>query len=94
MISRSRLVATLASVLLLASCGDDSGWEMKLTNTAFPYGNQRTAGSGVMYVRAKLLPEKTLTLEKVEHDMTPKAAPAAAPETNPAEKKLEKSLRK
>ncbi|MCD8566749.1 MAG: hypothetical protein LRY36_02365 [Alphaproteobacteria bacterium] len=91
MISRTRLVTALASLLLLASCGEDSGWEMKLTNTAFPYGNQRTAGSGVMYVRAQMLPEKTLSLETVQHDMTPEAAPVSAA---PVEKKLEKALQK
>jgi hypothetical protein len=81
----------LTSTLLLASC-DGEGWEMQLTNTAFPYGNQRTAGSGVMYVRAKLLPEKTLSLEKAQHDMSPQ--PMAEPAQPAVENKLEKALRK
>ncbi|MGB4057226.1 MAG: hypothetical protein WBK77_04000 [Alphaproteobacteria bacterium] len=50
----------LASPILLAACGD--GWEMVRT-TDFPYGNLRTAGTGVAYVRAKMLPEKELKIE-------------------------------
>lgn len=91
---RARILMILAAPLILASCGEDSGWEMQLTNTVFPYGNQRTAGSGVMYVRAKLLPEKTLSLEKVERDMTPTPAPQATGVMNSVEHKLEKALQK
>lgn len=76
----------------LSACGEGSGWEMQLTNTAFPYGNQRTAGSGVMYVRAKLLPEKALSLENVQRDMAPQPTPAPAPHA--VEQKLEKALQK
>lgn len=57
----SRVFLFLSSLLLLSACGE--GWEMKLDNAVFPYGNSRTAGSGVVYVRAKLLPEKALNLE-------------------------------
>ena len=45
---------------LLMGCGD--GWEVVRTTDVFPYGNQRTAGSGVMYVRAKMMPKKDLKL--------------------------------
>lgn len=91
---RARVLILLAAPLLLTACGEDSGWEMQLTNTVFPYGNQRTAGSGVMYVRAKMLPEKTLSLETVKRDMTPTPAPKAAEVLNNVEQKLEKALAK
>ncbi len=54
-------VSILASALLLTACGD--GWEVQKTDAYFPYANKRTAGSGVAYVRAKLLPEKELKVE-------------------------------
>lgn len=47
--------------LLLTACGD--GWEAHRTTEIFPYGNARTAGSGVVYVRAKMMPEKELVVE-------------------------------
>ena len=59
-------------LLSLTACGE--GWEKQLTNTAFPYGNARTAGSGIAYVRAKMLPEKDVKLfpvsEKVKETVT------------------------
>lgn len=58
--SSSRLLL-LSIPLLLTACGE--GWEAKLVDQSFPYGNDRTAGSGVVYVRAKLLPEKALNLD-------------------------------
>lgn len=73
MIKHSRLMIALASTLMLASCGEGSGWEMKLTNTMFPYGNQRTAGSGVAYVRAKNVTGKNTKSGEREarHDPSP-----------------------
>jgi len=59
--STKHIVMLLLTPLLLSACGE--GWEKKLTNTHFPYGNERTAGSGVMYVRAKMMPEQTLKVE-------------------------------
>ncbi|MCD8496651.1 MAG: hypothetical protein LRZ85_00300 [Alphaproteobacteria bacterium] len=94
MIKHSRLMIALASTLMLASCGEGSGWEMKLTNTMFPYGNQRTAGSGVAYVRQKMLPEKTLSLESVKRDMTPAPVSHTPEAAHPIEQKLEKALQK
>lgn len=55
-------LSLLIAPLMLSACGE--GWEARLTNTAFPYGNQRTAGSGVIYVRVQLLPKKELQVEK------------------------------
>lgn len=60
----------LAAPFLLTACGE--GWEMVRTEQ-FPYGNQRTAGTGVAYVRAKMLPEKELKIE------SPATAPVVAP---------------
>lgn len=93
-IRKTRLMIALAGTLMLASCGEGSGWEWQLTNTMFPYGNQRTAGSGVVYVRAKMLPEKTLSLENVQRDMTPAATTPASPIATGVEDRLERALRK
>ena len=88
-----RLIAMLCLPLALTACGE--GWEMQLSNTVFPYGNQRTAGSGVVYVRAKMLPEKDVKLEPAATAEAPaaevkveEAAPAATPEQK-EEKALE-----
>lgn len=54
-------VCILMSPMMLAACGD--GWEAQKTTEYSPYGNQRTAGSGVVYVRKNLLPEKELKVE-------------------------------
>ncbi len=72
--SPSKLVRfmILASPILLAACGE--GWEMIRVDNVVPYGNTRTAGTGVAYVRAKMMPEKELKLE---------AAVAPAPMTTP-----------
>ncbi len=51
-------------VLPLSACGE--GWVVEKTTAYFPYGNQRTAGSGVVYVRAKLLPERQLNLSNIK----------------------------
>lgn len=83
----------VAALLTLTACGD--GWEAKLSNTHFPYGNARTAGSGVIYVRAKMMPEKQIVLENKE---TQEAQPHSKPverkrepkAMTPAEQKMEK----
>lgn len=83
-----RSACCMMALFLLTACGE--GWEMQLTNTAFPYGNQRTAGSGVMYVRAKLLPKKELNIVAVERAREPVVqiipqAPAADQQIKTAE---------
>lgn len=65
----------LASPLLLAACGE--GYELIKTDTMFPYGNQRTAGSGYAYVLAKMLPKKEMNLQPV----APRSAPQPLKET-------------
>tara|TARA_R110001592_G_scaffold20926_9_gene84632 strand:- start:18005 stop:18727 length:723 start_codon:yes stop_codon:yes gene_type:complete len=65
-------LAILCAPFVLTACGD--GWEAQKTDTYFPYGNQRTAGSGVVYVRAKMMPEKKMVLEPVMEKVEPKPA--------------------
>jgi hypothetical protein len=77
MMLRAKILALLSLPLMLAACGE--GYEWQLTNTHFPYGNERTAGSGVIYVLAKMMPEKSLNLQPAERDMT---APAIQPNQN------------
>jgi hypothetical protein len=49
---------------------------------SFPYNNERTAGTGVAYVLAKLAPAKELNLEPVVREQEPVAEePAAIKET-------------
>jgi hypothetical protein len=69
----------LASPFLLSACGE--GYELVKTDTAFPYGNQRTAGSGYAYVLAKMLPEKEMNLQPVapRSEPQPQLAPDPAP---------------
>ena len=56
-------LAILSAPLVLTACGE--GWEAQKTSSHFPYGNDRTAGSGVVYVRAKMMPEKELVTEPI-----------------------------
>ncbi len=57
---RPLVLGLLAAPFLLSACGEN--YEPIRTTEYFPYGNQRTAGSGVAYVLAKMLPEKELKL--------------------------------
>jgi len=54
------LIFSGVALLGLSACGE--GWEM-VPYDGTPYGNERTAGSGVAYVRALLLPERGPNLE-------------------------------
>lgn len=62
----TKILCVVLLTFVLAACGEGGEWERKLTKTHFPYGNQRTAGSGVAYVLAKMMPEKSLKLEDVK----------------------------
>lgn len=86
--SKARLLFALILLgLPLASCGE--GWEMTRTTDMVPYGNTRTAGSGIAYVRAKMLPKKDLVLNTAPAEQIMiERRPAEAP----AEKMFEKSL--
>lgn len=68
--------------LALTACGGE-GWEMRKTTTTFPYGNQRTAGSGVEYVRASMMPAKGPVLEAPKPAPAPEPVIAPAPEPTP-----------
>lgn len=48
------------STLALAACGE--GYEVVKVRGQVPYTEDRTAGPGVAYVRAHLMPEKTIVL--------------------------------
>ncbi|HEY0901968.1 MAG TPA: hypothetical protein VGD95_07580 [Micavibrio sp.] len=67
--------------LALTACGGE-GWELRKTTTTFPYGNQRTAGSGVEWVRASMMPAKGPVIEAPAP--TPEPAPVVLPEPQPA----------
>lgn len=63
--NKLKLIIALGCMpFLLTACGE--GWEMKLTEAYTPYGNTRTAGSGVAYVLAKMKPERSLKLPASE----------------------------
>ena len=74
----------LASPLLLAACGE--GYELIKTDTMFPYGNQRTAGSGYAYVLAKMLPAKT---EPILQSVAPRPQPQPEPQPAPLQETKE-----
>jgi len=54
------LIFSGVALLGLSACGE--GWEM-VPYDGTPYGDERTAGSGVAYVRALMLPERGPNLE-------------------------------
>lgn len=69
-------MAMLILPLALSACGDN--WQVVYTKDVFPYGNGRTAGVGVIYVREVMLPAKEIKLtedapveEPVMHEQTP-----------------------
>ena len=73
------LAAVLSAPLLLTACGE--GHDMERIKGVVPYTLERTAGTGVAYVRAKMLPEKELVVAPAETKVeTPAAPPAPAPE--------------
>lgn len=48
------------SALSLAACGE--GYEMVKVRGQVPYTEERTAGPGIAFVRAHMMPEKTIVL--------------------------------
>ena len=48
------------STLALAACGE--GYDVVEVRGTVPYVEERTAGPGVAYVRAHMMPEKTIVL--------------------------------
>ncbi|MCC7305267.1 MAG: hypothetical protein IT558_03295 [Alphaproteobacteria bacterium] len=62
--SRSLRYVLFCVPLALAACGE--GWEPHRIDNMVPYGNTRTAGTGVAYVRAKMMQEKEMKLPATE----------------------------
>jgi len=60
------------STLSLAACGE--GWEMVEFRGKVPYVEERTAGPGVAYVRAHMMPQKSVVLP-AEETVVKDAAP-------------------
>ena len=90
------ILSTVVPLLLLSAC---EGYEMRLYD-GFPYGDQRTAGHGVQYVLAKMMPKKGPVLEPAPAPAPPPppppepvAAPAPVPIT-PADPIIEQKARK
>ena len=84
------LVLSAVSLFTISAC---DGYEAIQTNTMFPYGNQRTAGTGVAYVLAKMMPKKELKLEveepmekSVERNWKPEVMEILPDEDKPADK--------
>ena len=66
LIQKCKKIMIIGSMLIpLSACSE--AWISEKTTTHFPYGNARTAGSGVAYVRAQMLPERQLNLS-IEKD--------------------------
>ncbi len=82
------LVAGMFSSLALAGCGE--GFEV-VQYEGFPYGNDRTAGSGVAYVRVNMMPEKGPVVDiKLEEEPEEITEPVET-EPEPAEEYPEKA---
>ena len=84
---RSLLVLSMLPPLALAGCGE--GWDMQPYKDMEPYTMERTAGSGIEYVRASMAQAKgpvlkteaeeqvkVMKTESIEQDSPPPAAPA------------------
>ncbi len=70
---RVALIAVSAfSTLTLAACGD--GWDMVQIRDQVPYTDERTAGPGIAYVRAHMMPEKSVVLPAAPMMDAPKSA--------------------
>lgn len=57
-------VLLVASSLMLSACGEEQGW-VAVEHKGVPYGEERTAGTGIKYVRAYMLPEKGPMLDPI-----------------------------
>jgi len=71
------LAASAAVLLALPACGD--GWTTQ-PYAQTPYGYERTAGYGVEYVRASMLPQRGPVLPEVRPVEPPAAALTPEPE--------------
>lgn len=64
-------LAILSAPLVLSACGE--GWEIQRTSDYGTYEMDRTAGTGVAYVRAKMLPEKEIVVEPMMEEISTEA---------------------
>jgi len=91
------LGVSAASILTLAACGE--GYEA-VPYSSTPYGDTRTAGKGVEYVRIKMMKEKGTVLETKTVTTTAPAAeiekdaPPAAEPVKPADDLFNKKQKK
>lgn len=85
--SRSFKYLLLCAPVLLAACEG----EATRIEGIVPYVMERTAGTGVAYVRAKMMPEKALVIE-TKTEVPAKAEPP--PEIKSAEPVFEKEQKK
>jgi hypothetical protein len=61
------------STLALAGCGE--GYEVVKVRGSVPYVEERTAGPGVAYVRAHMMPAKTVVLPAAQETVIKDAEP-------------------
>lgn len=73
---QSVLALALLPALALGACGEGSGWTT-VPYDQVPYTHERTAGRGIAYVRAAMLPPKEMKTEIVI--VQPEAAPIVVP---------------
>ena len=78
---RSLKYAIFMTPFLLGACGE--GYDQTRTDQWVPYGNTRTAGTGIAYVKAKMMPKKELNLSSVKETVDTKSDPVIA-EPEPA----------
>ena len=75
-------LALLCAPLALTACGE--GWEMQKVTNYGTYGDDRTAGTGVAYVRARMLPKKELLVaEPVMEEITADSGEEVKPMEEP-----------
>lgn len=61
-------VLVLGSIGLISACSEENGWTI-VEHKGSPFGEERTVGSGVKYVRANLLPEKGPVAEPIMEEV-------------------------
>jgi len=76
------IVLSGLSAVSLAACGE--GYEVVKVRGSVPYTEERTAGPGVAYVRAHMMPEKTMVLPE----------PLLTPQMQTAEPIFEQKMQK
>ena len=81
-VRRALVVFCGLSSLSLAACGE--GYEMVQVRGQVPYTEERTAGPGVAYVRAHMMPEKSVVIPST----------MAAPQVQDAEPIFDKKMQK